>query len=89
VTPEQIELARHALGLPNRYRRSYRNRFVAGDDHADYPAWMAMVEAGAAKKYEGAKLQFGGCHLFVLTPAGAIAALKPRESLDPEDFPAL
>ncbi len=31
LTPKQRELARHALGLPNKMRMSYRNRFVAGE----------------------------------------------------------
>ena len=43
LTPAQLELARHALGLPNDRRRSYRNRYLAGGGS---PEWDAMVEAG-------------------------------------------
>ena len=35
MSAAQIELARHALGLPNKMRMSYRNRFVAGHGHVD------------------------------------------------------
>lgn len=90
MSPKQKELARHALGLPNGKRRSYRNRFVTGPgpgctDHAE---WMAMVEAGEAGRRDGKTLCFDGADLFWLTPSGAQAALEPREKLCPEDFPA-
>jgi hypothetical protein len=81
MTPRQIELARHALGLPNQARESYRNYFVAGEGHTDYADWTAMVEAGHAQQCRG-----GGGDLFLLTEAGARAALKPGERLDPRGF---
>lgn len=85
MTPEQTELARHALGLRNDQHRSYRNRFVAGPGHQDYPAWVQMVKAGDARL---CKVKwFGGDDLFQLTAKGAAAALLPGESLDQEDFP--
>jgi hypothetical protein len=86
MTPRQIDLARHALGLPNKAGRSYRNRFVAGEGHTDYPNWTAMVEAGHAKRRKSGALADSD-DLFLLTEAGARAALKPGERLDPEDFP--
>lgn len=86
MSAAQIELARHALGLPNRRKRSYRNHFVAGPGHDDYAAWMAMVDAGCAKRRDGNALT-GGDDLFWLTRAGAAATLKRGERLDPEDFP--
>jgi hypothetical protein len=85
MTPEQIELARHALGLPNKRRQSYRNHFVAGEGHADYIAWCDMVEHGFARGKKGSPLT-GGDPVFWLTPAGASLALRQRERLDPEDF---
>jgi hypothetical protein len=87
MSPDQKELARHALGLPNVRRRSYRNHFVAGEGHSDFTNWLAMVEAGEAKRRKGNALT-GGDDLFRLTKAGAEAALNPRERLDPEDFPS-
>lgn len=87
MTPEQKELARHALGLPNGRRQSYRNRFVAGPGHSDYAAWMAMVADGNAMRRDGKSLPFGGDDAFWLTRKGAEAALERREKLDPEDSP--
>ncbi len=86
ISPKQIELARHALGLPNDRRRSYRNHFVTGEGCEDHAEWLAMVAAGAAWRRAGSPLT-GGDDLFRLTAEGATAALKPGESLDPEDFP--
>lgn len=86
MTPKQIELARHALGLPNRERRSYRNHFVTGEGSDDHPEWVAMVGGGFAKRRAGNQLT-GGDDLFWLTPDGAAAALRHGERLDPKDFP--
>lgn len=88
MTPEQIELARHALGLPNDKRRSYRNRFIAGPGHRDYPAWVQMITDGNALRYTRAGFA-AGADLFVLTAVGAVAALQPNERLDQEDFPGV
>lgn len=87
MTKRQVDLARHALGLPNTNRRSYRNRFVAGLGHPDYDDWYAMSRLGYAVRRDGDKLPFGGNDLFHLTREGAEAALVGRETLDPEDFP--
>ncbi|MDO9006316.1 MAG: hypothetical protein Q7V20_22970 [Aquabacterium sp.] len=86
MTPAQIALARHALGLPNSDNRSYRNRFCAGKGHSDHPKWNALVSAGLATvtRHAGG---LGGQDTFRLTLAGAKAALAKGESLCPEDFP--
>lgn len=86
MTPEQIELARHALGLGNGRLVSYRNHFVTGPGHSDYDNWTAMVASHMATRRKGSALT-GGDDIFYLTPAGAKAALKRGERLDPEDFP--
>lgn len=88
MTPEQIELARHALGLPNKRRRSYRNHFVAGEGHNDYVAWCDMVEKGLARGKKGSQLT-GGDPVFWLTRLGAERVLRKGERLCPEDFPIL
>lgn len=86
ISPEQIELARHALGLPNGRRKSYRNHFVAGEGHPDYIAWCDMVEHGFARGRPGTPTA-GGDPVFWLTIAGASRALRQGETLDMEDFP--
>ncbi len=87
MTAKQRELARHALGLPNKMRMSYRNRFVAGEGHDDYADWVQMVSDGNAGTRDGSTLPYAGDSLFWLTESGARLALNPREKLDREDFP--
>lgn len=85
MTPAQRELARHALGLPNAARRSYRNRYFAGAGGAAAEQWQGMIAAGEA---EGGELGHKPSSLFFcLTRKGAELALDPRESLCREDFP--
>ena len=81
----QKELARHALGLPNTRKRSYRKHFVAGEGHDDYDTWIEMVAAGDAIRRRGSVLS-GGDDIFLLTRVGAEKALDKGERLDPEDF---
>ena len=85
-TKQQRDLARHALGLPNRRKQSYRNSFITGPGSIDYDAWMAMVGMRAAVQHAGSPLT-GGDPCFVLTRGGAEMALNDGEKLDPEDFP--
>lgn len=90
MTPRQIELARHALGLPHKFNQSYRNRFVAGPDHPDFADWQAMVASGMAA-HNGkphAPARSHGCYTFWLTLEGAHNALLKGETLDLEDFPS-
>jgi hypothetical protein len=87
MTEQQKELARHALGLPNKRRQSYRNRFVAGVGHEDHTTWLEMENAGCADHRDGRTLPFGGDDMFWLTLDGARLALGKRETLCPEDFP--
>jgi hypothetical protein len=84
MTPRQIELARHALGLPNDRHRSYRNSYVVEKGTSRSKEWKAMVAAGIAESREGLNSSMA---VFWLTKEGATAALKPGESLDAEDFP--
>jgi len=82
----EVSLARHALGLDGKRKESYRNRFVAGESHGDYGAWMDMCKKGLAVRIDN-RATFGGDWLFVLTRDGAEQALYEDETLSPEDFP--
>ncbi len=86
LTPRERELARHALGLDGRRKRSYRNYFAANNSGDDYAAWLGMEQRSLARSYvppaASAPLVW-----FYLTRAGALAALEPGEMLDSEDFP--
>jgi hypothetical protein len=88
VTAKQLSLIRHALGLGRRGQKvSYRNHFVAGPGHSDYADWQELVTEGHAKHRAGNEIS-GGDDIFWVTKSGAELALRPGESLDPEDFPA-
>ena len=87
LNDHERELARHALGLTNGRKQSYRNVYVVGyeDDSGNHATWRGLVERGLALR--GENLVDGGMDCFWLTRAGAEAALAPGETLDPEDFP--
>ena len=85
MTTKQRELARHALGLGNGSKQTYRNHFVAGPGHPDYEDWLAMETSGLAKRRTGSPIS-GGDDIFWLTKIGAELALDRSESLHPEDF---
>ncbi|ORE90698.1 hypothetical protein ATO13_22301 [Stappia sp. 22II-S9-Z10] len=90
MTPAQERLARHALGLPNSTGRSTRNADDVtmrggvswGLAALRYDEWVRMREAGLAEIIPSAKRT-----TFSLTRSGALAALEPGETLNPEDFP--
>lgn len=86
MTPAQRELARHALGLPNDRRRSYRNRYVAEDGGRAWKEWQELVGRGYAEA-RPLSAHSAGRTLFNLTEAGARSALDARETLCREDFP--
>lgn len=69
------ELMRHALGVQQygvRFKKPYRNHFVAGGDHV--AIWDGLVAQGFATKREGNQIT-GGCPVFYVTDAGRAAAL--------------
>lgn len=88
MTKTQRDLARHALGLPNKRKVSYRNYFVTGEGSSDYDHWVAMVAMGASRQRKGNDLS-GGDDVFRLTRAGAEYALNDGEKLSSEDFPKI
>ena len=83
LTKRERELARHALGLPNQWQQSYRNRFVAANVPGDYDVWLSLKDKGAASSMGAG----AGKTYFWLTFEGAKAALENGERLDTEDFP--
>lgn len=84
LTPREREMARHALGLPNKMRRSYRNRYFIDATAPAGLAWLGMVARGLAVIIPSPECDFDQ---FCLTHASALAALGPDETLDEEDFP--
>lgn len=85
MTPSQKRLARHALGFDQGVKQSYRNRYFAAPGTEPDREWIRMCKAGMARR---SRMSAGeSSRFFYLTPAGAAAALRPGESLCPEDFP--
>lgn len=84
MSSEQVRLARHALGLPNERRTSYRNRYYAPVGSTKEIVWKDLVTQGLALRgaVDGSNVAF------YLTEAGAKAAIMPSERLDRDDFPA-
>jgi hypothetical protein len=88
LTQHQRRLARHALGLPNDNRRSYRNRYIAVPGTREYEDWLEMTDVGNAVKTRGEEMGLGKCDHFSLRHKAALSALDVGEKLDPEDFPS-
>ncbi len=83
MTPQQIELARHALGLPNKKHTTNRNYFCTGPGSKDFDAWEAMVAEGNAIRR--ITTQFGGDNLYYLTMKAALSVRGPKEHISRED----
>lgn len=83
MTDKQRELARHALGLPNKKNISYRNHFCVGVGGDGYADWEEMVANGDAVKRTSNL--WDGDDMFYLTLKGALAARGPKEHISRED----
>lgn len=81
MTPQQRDLARHALGLSSTCTRAYRNSFVTGPGTDDHAEWLKMVGAGEAVRRDGSTLPFGGDDKFSLTFDGGQKAVGPGDSI--------
>lgn len=88
LSERQRKMARHALGLPNDTRKSYRNRYFVGEPCEAFDDWTEMVNAGMAERVSvSVKGTPIGRTMFYLTRPGAEAVLKRGERLCTEDFP--
>lgn len=83
MTPKQRDLARHALGLPNKKNVSYRNHFCIGAGGDGYADWEDLVSKGLAVKRTSD--HWGGDDMFHLTLEGALMVREPKEHLSQED----
>lgn len=82
LSPLHLKMARHTLGLPNKTRRSCRNRYYAaagGDAARDFDKIVAQGLAAVEPD--------NGSMRYYLTRAGAELALERGEELCGEDFP--
>lgn len=70
ITPAQLHLLHHTLGVTPERRTPYRNHFVAGDGHHDMPDLLALEAAGLMKRSSTPKFCEQGDIVFTCTPAG-------------------
>lgn len=75
VTPYQISLLHHTLGLSEHRRESYRNHFVAGDGHHDMYHLAVLERAGLMERRSTPKFLEPGDIVFAATDAGREAAI--------------
>jgi len=82
MTRAELILARCSLGLPNARRTGYAQPFYAscGDEYETI--WRALALRGHADFLTSVN----GVFVYRLTRAGALAAMKPSETLDARSF---
>jgi hypothetical protein len=87
ITETQRNLARHALGFPNKKNTSFRNRFCIGKGGDGYEDWEDLVSKGLAIKCVGADhgRPWGDSDMFYLTLEGALMVRGPKEHISRED----
>lgn len=83
MNKNQREMARHALGFPNKKNESYRNHFCIGPGGDGYEDWLDLVAKGLALRRTSNN--HGGDDLFYLTLQGALMVRDAKEHLSRED----
>lgn len=79
LTESHINILRHSLGLDaSQVKRSYRNRYVAGQKHHNRIDLMELVMTGFMTKRTGGEL-FGKSDLFQATYQGALSVIRKGE----------
>lgn len=82
MTPRQLEILQHALGLDQYGRgRSYRRHFVTGPGGTDYLDCQALMAAGLMTRRDGSPIT-GGSDVFLVTDIGR-AAVTERSPAPP------
>ena len=80
VSGDELHVLLHALGLTDPFQvESYRNRFVAGDGHADMASIRRLCEAGLMQEVRAPGFLPGGDRVFQVTEAGTALARASRK----------
>lgn len=82
MSEKQLQMARHALGLPNKKNTSNRNHYCIGVGGEGHTEWMDLVASGMAIRRTGPL--WGGDDMFYLTLRGALMARGPKEHISRE-----
>lgn len=75
ITPKQLDLLHHSLGLRPDHRESYRNHFAASTGHHDYPDLVELERVGFMTSRPLAK-EWGGGICFYVTDQGKAYAIE-------------
>jgi hypothetical protein len=93
ITPYQVELLQHTLGLAGKTRGNhapYRNHFVAGDGHHDMKHLEALESMGLMERRRSPGFLVDGDIVFAATDTGTAAALaalpEPKPRTRYEDY---
>ena len=80
VSCAELQVMLHALGLTDPFQvESYRNRFVAGDGHADMDVIRRLCDAGLMQEAGAPGFLDGGDRVFQVTEAGTALARASRK----------
>ena len=79
LNEKQLEMARHALGFPNKQNMSNRISYYTGAGGDGYEEWLDMVAKGYAIRRTGPL--WGGDDMFHMTLKGALLARGPKEHI--------
>lgn len=80
MTPEQLHILQHSLGLDEYGRGTgHRNHFVTGEGSTNHPTCMSLVELGHMEIRRAKYEPYGGDDVFAVTEGGcrAVAAESP------------
>lgn len=84
--PKILQVLQHSLGV-DKYGNGeqYRNRFVTGPGSSDFAICRECVAAGLMEDY-GKCEEFGGSHIFEVTPKGIdyVATESPKAPPKPK-----
>lgn len=80
MTEHQRQLARHALGLPNKQNANCRNHFCTKAGCTDFEEWESMLAEGVAVVGR-ARAGSSDYDVYWMTARGAMLCLEGKEQL--------
>lgn len=79
MTPQELHILLHTIGLDDPYQeKSYRNHFVADDGHSDLPAIQKLCLEGLMEEQRAPGFLEAGDRVFRVTDCGRQAAERLR-----------
>lgn len=79
MSPQQLHVLRHALGLDHKgHGKPYRRHYCCGPGHDGFDACRDLVALGLMEEHPPTTLT-GGDHLFLVNDAGRSEIMKHKE----------